>query len=945
MPVLVRSTDNIAENLPKEAADAALQAGTHQLPLNDPQGNPITASLDQAQDLMAQGYTQPSDHQYKSLLDYAKYSTPIEQAKTFAEGAAEAATLGTSTFLSPDKEATRARREVNPGVHTAGQMTGLGASAFIPGAGEANIMKAAGEGAVGLAAKAGLGVGEAATGVAGRLGTSFIKNAAETAVMQSGDEFSKMITSDPDQSVGSAAADIGLSGILGGAMGAGLGAVPEAWKATVGKKFGSTLSAIQRRVMSSDPLPEAVEISNLGRQAGVPLSKEAIGSLLSDPTARRTAEELMVTEGTWGGRGENTAIREMKGNTQKSLLESLRKTPDDVEALSSGQRSIYTEGGNAKQALSEEIGQKFTPLEKRYGDMTKGFGEMELAPAQSGYLSDNLASLWKQRFAELPNAEGSSILQKAIQDIGPIKSVEGMRGLQSDVLGKIWDAKVPGLYKDARTIFDDAIDNAISSKLTESGKHEVLNEFNSLRAEYAAAKGKLDTLAEEIRPGKYKGAGSFVKGVKDLSNEDLLRRVSTRDNVEFSNLLQSEFPKTADIAKNSHLNDLLRSSLTKGEIDPRKLFSRLYSEKGAWSPELRKFVLGDEAEQKIVAAKQLFDRLPTPTNSGTPGMMDRLNKYMPAGSGAGIGSAIGLLTGHGPLGAAAGWLTGQVSRYLGREAPDALKLTLLRFLGSTEPIDAEGFKTAFEFIRHASRGEQLANSAVKSVFRVSGIKGEGPIFEKSESKNKKLDSQLKQLQQNPDPLIDVGGKTPHYLPDHGRALGTLASSSVNYLNSLRPEPTPQGPLGEPLPPSPIDKEKFDRALTIANKPLIVMNAVKDRTVSFEDVQHLKTLYPGLYSRLSQKMLNQAIEHKSKGAMIPYQTVLAMGIFMGEDMDASTFQQNIAFNQMTLAGGGQAQVNSQMDQKVKTSQKGLSSITKAQQMMTPMQASAARAERT
>jgi hypothetical protein len=940
MPVLVNTQSGLAENLPQEAANTALQQGTHQLPLNDPQGNPVTAGLDQARDLLAQGYTQPSDEQHQSLLDYAKYSSPIEQIKTALEGAAEAATFGGSTAAEiaggADKDAIRARRETNPGLHTIGQIGGLAASSLIPEVGEANVMKALGEGVAGLS-----GIGNATIG--GRLGSQFIKNAAETALMQSGDEFSKMITSEPGQGVGSVAANIGLSGVLGGVMGAGLGVIPEAWKATFGKKLGSTLSALQSRVTSGDPVPEAMEIARLGQQAGVPLKPEMIGSLMSDPTARRAAEELMVTEGTWGGRGENSALQEMRENTQKSILDSIGKTPEDIDAIASGQRSIYTEGGNAKQALTEELTDKFSPLEKRYNDLTEGFGKMDLHPSQSKYLADNLVSLWKQKFAELPNSEGSEILQKAITDIGPIKTVEGMRGLQSDVLGKIWDAHVPGLYREARTLFDDAIDNAISTQLTDTGKIDVLNEFNGLRREYSTAKNKLDSLAEEIRPGKYRGVGTFIRGMKDLSNEDLLKRVSVKDNAEFSNLIQSDFPKTAEIAKDAHLNDLLRSSISKGEIDPRKLFNKLYSEKGAWSPELRKSVLGDEAEKKIIASKQLFDRIPTPRNSGTPGMIDRLNRWAPAGKGTAIGGLIGTLTGHGPLGAGVGWLAGQIQRLVGREAPDALKLTLLKFLGSTEPIDAEGFKTAFDFIRHASKGEQLANAAVKSIFRVSDQKGEGPIFP-DEKKNKKLDNQLKQFQQNPDPLIDIGGKTPHYLPDHGQALGQLAATSVNYLNSIRPESTPQGPLGEPLPPTKIQDAQYERALTIANQPLVVIHSLKEGTISTQDVQHLKTLYPGLYSRLSQKLLNQAVEYRSKGDMIPYKTILSMGIFLGQDMDASTFQQNIAFNQTALSGGGQAQAANQMNQKIKTSQKGLSSITKAQQIMTPMQASAQRGER-
>ena len=50
-----------------------------------------------------------------------------------------------------------------------------------------------------------------------------IRGATETALLGAGNEVSKLITEDPGQSVDSAISDIGLSGLIGGGLGAGFG--------------------------------------------------------------------------------------------------------------------------------------------------------------------------------------------------------------------------------------------------------------------------------------------------------------------------------------------------------------------------------------------------------------------------------------------------------------------------------------------------------------------------------------------------------------------------------------------------------------------------------------------------------------------------------------------------------------------------------------------------
>ena len=75
-------------------------------------------------------------------------------------------------------------------------------------------------------------------------------------------------------------------------------------------------------------------------------------------------------------------------------------------------------------------------------------------------------------------------------------------------------------------------------------------------------------------------------------------------------MLESRFPKTSEMIKDYHLNDLLKTASisAKGEhiINPTKIFNAM----DKWSPELKKYVLPEGAEQGVLAAKQLIEALP-----------------------------------------------------------------------------------------------------------------------------------------------------------------------------------------------------------------------------------------------------------------------------------------------------------------------------------------------
>ena len=126
--------------------------------------------------------------------------------------------------------------------HGAAEFAGL-AGGLATGTGEAALMEAAGKKLAPLAEST--------------IGKLAVRGAAENAIYQGGDEISQMINGNPQQTVGTAIADVGLSAAIGGALGGAFGGVSSLWKAANGTKVGQELAnfgaRFKERTLNPDP--------------------------------------------------------------------------------------------------------------------------------------------------------------------------------------------------------------------------------------------------------------------------------------------------------------------------------------------------------------------------------------------------------------------------------------------------------------------------------------------------------------------------------------------------------------------------------------------------------------------------------------------------------------------------------------------------------------------
>ncbi len=154
------------------------------------------------------------DNQFQP--DDEKYGGTGQQVITGLEGAAQGLAGPLATWgekkLGVDPQDIRGRAAANPWTHGISEAAGFGAGMYF-GTGEAALLAKASEGVAGLA-----GLGEAAS-LGGKLAKGALTAGTEMGLFQAGDETSKYLLDDPNQTVGSALTNVGLSTLLGGVTG------------------------------------------------------------------------------------------------------------------------------------------------------------------------------------------------------------------------------------------------------------------------------------------------------------------------------------------------------------------------------------------------------------------------------------------------------------------------------------------------------------------------------------------------------------------------------------------------------------------------------------------------------------------------------------------------------------------------------------------------------
>jgi hypothetical protein len=887
----ISGKEAIPQQVPHEQVQDLVSAGTHSFPqgkitVDAPEGGRYEIDAADAKDAFDQGYTYVSPKT-------EKYESTKQQTGTLIESGLRAATLGASTAiesglskipgleeLSP--EAQSARREVNPGTSTVGEIGGLLATS---GFGAGAIMENIGAKAIS---------GLAPTTAIGKIGTAAAKAAVENLVYQTGDETAKYFMNEP-QSAESVISNLGLSAVLGGALGAGFGTTKELWSATAGKKVQQILDATEHTTAGAE---------------GIPLSPELMGAL--NPEGKAAAQDLMISKPEVLG----PQIEKLKSDISNSAMENLGKSSSDIEGLANISKA--DQGAEIQNKLVDNLKQKVDPISEKYNKFTEKFKSIELGEADKAAIQDKISeAAINEGWAQFPKSEANKIVQETLENLQHQKNINDLnnyvRNLKSEnpfgSQGYQTAKKIGNLIEDLR---DAAVESHIGIE-----SPELLSAFKQTKSEYAQVKGLMSDLNDALRSGKQYGVESFSKNIAEMSPEDVVRRLSTKGDVKLQNLLSEHFPEVLQSVNNQELNNILKQSLNKSKdgIDINKL-SNLLKDVDKLNPELRDALINKGAQDNIHKLAELHNQIPTSKNpSGSAKAFLDLMGPMKTAAAIAVGGVHGGLALLGNLFAKAGL--------------DAVKLAHLKFLGAGVSTDAVAFKHMVEFASAVTKGESSLANGVKNIFS----KGTAIATTLSNAERDKLDTHLQQLREHPEKMLSLGGKLGHYMPDHAIAMSSSVSNITNYLQALKPNTVPKNPLDPKPVISTEAKAEYNRALDIANNPMVVLDKMAKGIMSSKDVIHLRNMYPSLYNRIGSKLTEEVTDRLHKELPITHQQKQMMSLFLGQPMDSTLTTPVLQSIQMGFA----AQNNP--PQQMPHSMKSLDKLPAMYQ--TPLQARASR----
>lgn len=875
----------------------------------------------QIQDLVGKGFEPVTDVEVQQYLKEQKYGTPEQQFKTALEGAASAATFGASTPLSiafgVDPKDIQARAEVNPMVKGAGELVGLiGSSLALPGGAAAGAMERAGAAAgaktsaaaaktydamkaLDLAKQTGVGVEQAASAVKAakaaqpflsKVGSEAANQAVQMAMFSAGDEFSKSFT-DPHQTVGHALQNIGLNTLIGGVTGGAIGAVSPLWTATFGNKTETFLNKLKNRA-DGHSIPVNAEWEAMLENA-----PPEIRSLLSKDVQMRNYGQQLIDSGTPAG----DAFRETLAKFQEQQKANLT----DMFKIGEG-KTAFEVGEETKQYFKDivqELKEERTKAYAEVKDLEKVIIPDELKQKTKQALIDNadnfgsktdprkeLFRTWGERIAgEQTVGDLDRLwteLYQARKNATPILGEKDY--LKANIYSEIMD-KIRALqdnYLD-KTALDLAkatgdVDTILAAELAKDQRVIARESHKKLKEALAEITGLSGTK-------NITDAGQFGVALDNIPSIKFAEKLFDKKNVEKLQLLKNEYPEVFQNIVDLQKTKLLEIASKKGELN----YNTLIKNVNELPKEIKELLFTKQELENIKITNEVLRQSYQKINtSNTSRGRDVALSHM----GAGVAAMAATITGHNPL---VGAVIGEVTQRLAIDGPAAIKLGLLKFLGSSGEVKSTAFKALVDYAHAAYLGDKALTKSVGQIFKL------GPAvtiksLQEQDNERLKLQKRIDDINKNPERLIDTGGETSFYAPDHAQEMSKIASNAVNYLNTLKPKQEKANFFDSEPVVSPVEKARYNRALDIANNPMIVLQSVKEGTITQNDVTDLKAMFPGVYENMTRKIVDQLVDVQFKKQTIPYQTKIGLAIFLGQPLDATMQPQAIQAAQNSIA---------------------------------------------
>lgn len=818
------------------------------------------------------------------------------------------AVLGT-TELNPGRQ--RARAEENPLSQIAGGIGG-----FATGLGAAGAINTAGA--------------VAGAQIANPIISSAIKYGLENALASGTNEAGKYLVQDPGQTLGSAAANIGLSTLIGSTLGASGSGVKSLWLSRYGDKAASALDSAGEAIVSEAPQtpsgvtalkPNADEIqSSLDRLK----LKPTPGTLSGD-------EFVQKIEGNLAERGSvaSVALNRERGQVFNKLADASEETLS--ERTGQSQASI---GSQIKKDIGNTLTENLKPIEDEYKALEPEFKKIPISDDLKIEAIDPVAN---HAFVDL-DPESASLAKRVsgqIEGIGDVSDLRKVRTLVSSQLSAEYGAG-QGSSPKAQILqtAKDALTNMRKSAITEAAengiiKPDLLERINSADAQYSGFQNTVKQLGVEGGLGKANSARALLSKFSNLSDESFTKKVFDTGDVRNLEFFKQNFPEAFDKAKRFKLSEIYDSSIDHAQGKNGKFStSKFLTQVRKLGSEAQQAIFSPEDLQKISDVQNVHEAIPgAPNTSATSYSQAFANILSPSGVVQNLTDA-----------AQYAWLKAlphlsEAAELAGGD--EAAKLAAVNFAANADKGTNPGaFKSTVDYIRASIKGQTNLSEGINRLFEGAKVVVPPHLIPDQGSRDK-LQKAIDYASAPSNAFNPDQNSFGHYLPAHSVAAGQAIGGATSYLNSLKPTQPKNSPLDATPPVSKLSLQRYNRALDIAEQPLIVLKHVKNGSLLSSDVDAMRNIYPAFHDsmirQITDKLINQSSEPSGLKLSYPQRVSLSLligGTPLDSTMTPAAGQAIIRANAGSLAA---SQHGAAQGQQRKTSGAVLSQINKVNKL--------------
>lgn len=572
---------------------------------------------------------------------------------------------------------------------------------------------------------------------------------------------------------------------------------------------------------------------------------------------------------------------------------------DELTRYSVGIEAKESIVNSAKQAIDAE-GAVFNNLRMDYADIAldkkpmkmvlqniKEYADLELDAGARAVAKDVAESIEKGRLKNLNDL--FTMRTKVREMYNPLPGNDGKNRVILDIIEKL-------NLQEERTI-DRAIKARIDAAKARPGK-EALEESMRLQGLYddmQAAKQRWAELASNLEDaggalglGKIKSPRDFVYKADKLKAEDFVRKLLPKDDVAALRKLQQKFPEQFEQVAKLEKAKLLEGITYDEKINPVR-FRTQYAKMLKERPEFTDTLFTPQQRQILDDVRTVMESVPENINpSGTAKTLSYMDYLAKEAGFINLTPLVG----------------SNVKDYLYEKA--IKKFVNVDDLINTQKSMAE-INKKLDKVPKIIKALESVGQAVEKMSSVSSIYATQQLLGDTSAERRQAFEKLKEK-------LEAAAVSPNFIEDNivKQSEGYSASApnitekymqktagAVGYLYQNLPKP-----MNQPSPffkrewkPSDMDLAKFERKLSVAIDPFVVIDALQDNSLTKDHMESLLVNYPMVANALRGRVLEELTKNPVN---LPYQTRLKMSLFMGYDVDGTTTPQMIAGFQNSFA---------------------------------------------